>query len=70
MEDRNSKIEATKTIMNWRAPQKAPFRLSFPNQILHEQPFVIQNSYNDNNFYEWNINGKSKYEIIKTNDHG
>ena len=64
-EDKNKKrIKATKTIVNWRAHQKTPFRPNFPNQTFIEQPIVIQNPYNANNIYEWNIEDKLEYEII------
>ena len=43
-------------VANLRTPQKTSFRPSFLDQTLTKQPIVVQNSYNANNIYVWNIN--------------
>ena len=60
----DQKIKAIKTIANWRALPRTSFRLGFLDRALTEQSIVVQNSYNANNIYEWNIDGKLEYEII------
>ncbi|PHT81380.1 hypothetical protein T459_14395 [Capsicum annuum] len=50
---------------NWQKPQKFYYpRATSPNVALEEGPTIMQNNYNANNIYEWNIDGFSKYNIL------
>ena len=59
LEEEQPKVETLKAIATWR-PRDRDGLLN-PNQGIS----LIQNSYNGNNIYEWNIDGKFEYEIIK-----
>ena len=52
-------VEPLKALATWR-PRDRDGLLN-PKQGIS----LIKNSYNRNNIYEWNIDEKSKYEIIK-----
>jgi hypothetical protein len=50
---------------NWRQPQKLYYsRATHPDVALEEKLLIMQNNYNGNNIYEWNIDGCSEYNIM------
>jgi hypothetical protein len=57
------RIEPSKP--NRRQTQKLYYpRATHPDIALEEKPLVMQNNYNANNIYEWNIDGCSEYNIM------
>ena len=55
-EEEQPKVETLTTLATWRPKKEG---------LLSQDITLIQNSYNGNNVYEWNIDGKSEHEIIK-----
>ncbi|PHT29466.1 hypothetical protein CQW23_30941 [Capsicum baccatum] len=50
---------------NWQKPQKLYYPRATPSDVaLEERPNLMQNNYNANNIYEWNIDGCSEYNIL------
>ncbi|KAL3533405.1 hypothetical protein ACH5RR_006926 [Cinchona calisaya] len=58
------KLKIQPSSSSWKKSNKFYYpRATHPDVLLYEQPNVIQNSYNANNSYEWNIDGVSEYNI-------